>query len=94
MTCHQSIDGTVHICAPQGYRFAHAGTCLDCGQRTRFIGISYVWYGSDSMCLKCGRCWSDGEWMPLDFVRGSRQKSIDSMKVAFRRAINACPILC
>ena len=30
---------TVHINRPQGYRFAHGGTCLDCGKRTWFIGV-------------------------------------------------------
>ena len=76
----------VHINCPRGERFAFSGTCLGCGQRTRFIGVSYLWYGSDKCCLKCGRRWSDGEWMPLDFVPQSRQKSIDGMKKAFRRA--------
>ena len=81
-----SLMAHVHICAPQGERFAHAGTCLDCGKRTRFIGVSYLWYGPDKVCLRCGRRWSDGEWMPLDFVPQSRQKSIDGMKATFRRA--------
>ena len=86
MPCIRSVDGRIHVCTPQGYRFAHAGTCLDCGKRTRFIGVHYEWYGPDKTCLRCGRSWSDGEWMPLDFVRQSRQRSIEAAKTAFRRA--------
>lgn len=77
---------TIHICAPKGEKFIHSGTCPDCGKRTRFIGITYLWYGSDSCCLRCGRRWSDGEWMPLHFEPQSRQKSIERMKRAFRTA--------
>ena len=86
MPCRHSKDGRIHICAPQGERFAFAGTCLDCGKRTRFIGVSYLWYGADKVCLRCGRRWSDGQWMPLDFEPQSRQKSIERMKNAFRKA--------
>ena len=63
-----------------------ATTCPDCKQWTRMIGFFTSWCGWDSTCLKCGRRWSDGEWMPLDFVRGSRQKSIDAAKARWRRA--------
>lgn len=77
---------TIHICAPRGERFVYSGTCLDCGKRTRFIGVSYLWYGADQCCIRCGRRWSDGEWMPLDFIPQSRQKSIAAMKKAFRSA--------
>jgi len=76
----------IHICAPKGERFVHSGTCHDCGKRTRFIGVRYLWYGLDECCLRCGRRWSDGEWMPLDFMPKSRQVSIERMKQAFRRA--------
>lgn len=84
---------TVHICAPQGFRFEHGGTCPDCGKRTWFIGVSYEWYGPDMWCLRCGRRWSDGEWMPLDFVPQSRQRSIEAGKRAYRRAARGCPAL-
>ena len=43
------------------------------------------WYGWDSTCIKCGRNWQDGEWTDLDFVRQSRQKSIDRAKNLWRR---------
>lgn len=92
MPCHSSADGSLHICAPQGYRHVHAGTCPDCKRRTRFIGASYEWYGATTTCLRCGRSWCDGEWMALDFVPKSRQRSIEDAKAMFRRAIAACPV--
>ena len=76
----------LHIHAPQpdmkaiGYKL-----CLDCGWMSRFVQFHTPWYGWDSTCLKCGRHYSDGEWMPLDFVRQSRQKSIDHAKARYRR---------
>ncbi len=74
------------ICAPAPFmKFARAGICPDCKQRTRFIGFAYEWYGANQTCIKCGRRWSDGEWMPLEFMPQSRQKSIESAKKAFRR---------
>ena len=83
----------VHICAPQGFRFQRTGTCPDCKQRTRFIGISYEWYGPDQWCLKCGRRWSDGEWMPLPFVRDSRRVNLEQGKRAYRHAAVGCPVV-
>ena len=79
-------NGEVHIYAPQPTRKnILSGDCPDCKQRTKFIGLFTEWYGWDTTCLRCGRKWADGEWMALDFVRGSRQKSIDSAKRAYRR---------
>lgn len=93
MPCHTNAAGTVHVCRPTGYRFEHGGTCPDCGKRTWFIGVFYVWYGPDKVCLRCGRQWSDGYWMPLDFIPQSRQKSIERMKEAYRQALRASPYL-
>ena len=79
----------VHIHAPQPTRKAVTTTvCPDCGKRTRMLGWFTEWYGWDSCCLKCGRRWSDGEWMALDFVRGARQKSIERAKATWRRINN------
>lgn len=90
--CYSSADGTLHICSPQGWRLVHAGTCLDCKRRTRFIGASYEWYGPTMTCLRCGRTWSDCEWMPLDFVPQSRQRSIEAARQRFRRAAAGSPV--
>ena len=78
----------VHVYAPPPVsKFVSCGTCPDCKKRSRFIGLSYEWYGATQTCLRCGRTWQDGEWMPLDFVRGARQKSIDAAKRSFRNAV-------
>ena len=75
----------VHVYAPQpDTKAIHATVCPDCGKRTRMISFHVPWHGWDSTCIKCGRNWQDGEWMALDFVRGSRQKSIANAKRRFR----------
>jgi len=81
------LSSYVHIYAPAPTaRLVHAGTCHDCKRRTRFIGVSYEWHGASMTCLRCGRRWEDGEWIPLEFERGARQKSIERAKQSFRRA--------
>jgi len=42
------------------------------------------WYGWHSTCIRCGRRWCDGEWMPLPFMRGARKQSVDEAKKAWR----------
>lgn len=76
----------LHIHAPAPVcKFVHSGTCPDCKRRSRFIGFEYEWYGADKTCLRCGRQWSDGEWMALPFMRGARQHNIDAAKRRWRR---------
>jgi hypothetical protein len=76
----------VHIHAPQPTeKLARAATCPDCKRRTRMLCFFTPWYGWDSTCIRCGRHWSDGEWMPLPFERAARQKSIDRARKRFRR---------
>jgi hypothetical protein len=83
--------GVIHIHAPMPIgKHVHSGTCPDCKRRSRFIGWSYEWYGASNTCLRCGREWQDGEWMPLPFMRGARQHNIDAAKRRFR-AIGATP---
>ena len=75
----------VHIHAPKPIKKnIHTGHCPDCKRHSWFIGLFYEWYGPSITCLRCGRRWESGEWLPLDFVRGSRQKSIEAAKRAFR----------
>lgn len=84
--------GVLHIHAPQPTdRHVAAGTCPDCKRRTRFISTFTPWYGSHTTCLRCGRNWQDGEWIPLEFERGVRQRSIVSAKRRFRRVVQAEP---
>lgn len=76
----------VHIYAPKPtHRFILAKVCPDCGKRTRMLGWAYEWYGANLTCLRCGRHWDSGEWMPLPFIRGARQKSIAEAKARWRR---------
>jgi ribosomal protein L37AE/L43A len=77
---------SIHICAPKAtYKRVFATNCPDCKKRTRMLQFFTPWYGWDSTCLRCGRMWSDGQWMPLDFVPQARQKSIDRAKKLWRR---------
>jgi hypothetical protein len=76
----------VHIHAPPATAKAVCeAKCPDCKQRTRMLQWFTPWYGWDSTCIKCGRRWSDGEWQALDFVRQSRQKSIENAKAIWRK---------
>jgi predicted RNA-binding Zn-ribbon protein involved in translation (DUF1610 family) len=75
----------VHIyCPPVVTKRAVAASCPDCGQRTRMLTFTYEWHGPDATCIKCGRSWSDGEWMSLPFERGARSKEIARAKRRFR----------
>lgn len=56
--------------------------CKDCGRKSWFAAVYDG--GWITTCLRCGRNWRDGEWMPLDFVRQSRQKSIAVAKRRWR----------
>ena len=76
----------IHIHAPKATaKHVTTGVCPDCKKRTRFLGFFTPWYGTYSTCLRCGRQWGGGEWMPLDFVRQSRQKSVARAKRQWRR---------
>ena len=76
----------VHVYAPRATaRSVRAAECPDCGRYTRFLCWSHEWHGPSQVCLRCGREWEDGEWMPLAFERGSRQKSIERAKARWRR---------
>ena len=50
-------------------------TCTDCQKRSPMVYLFQEWYGWDITCMRCGRSWQDGEWMPLDFLKRSREKS-------------------
>ncbi len=76
----------IHIHAPQATsKRATATNCPDCKKRTRMLGFFVPWYGWDSTCLRCGRHWVDGEWTPLDFMRGARERNVDRAKTRWRR---------
>ena len=78
--------GDVHIHNPPvTMRRIVTMCCLDCGKRTRLLGFHQDWYGWRDTCLRCGRTWDGGEWLPLPFVRGSRQKAVAATKAHWRR---------
>ena len=71
----------LHIYAPTATAKRLAGTkCHDCKQQTLMVMFFTPWYGWESTCIKCGRQWCDGEWMPLEFMRGIRQQNINTAK--------------
>ena len=74
-----------HILCPEVVeKKAVAGTCPDCGQRTRFLTFTYEWFGPDATCIKCGRSFNEDGWAALPFVRQSRAKEIQRAKDRFR----------
>ena len=82
--------GNIHVCVARPAKTALTSTvCPDCGKHTRIIGILYEWYGWDSTCLRCGRHWSDGEWMDITFEPKARKKSVEAAKRAYRAATEA-----
>lgn len=75
----------LHIHAPQpSMRRILAAKCLDCKKRSRFVAFFTEWYGWDQTCLRCGRRWSDGYWMPLEFYRFARRNNINAAKKQWR----------
>jgi hypothetical protein len=58
--------------------------CPDCKRWSRIIGFHQEWYGWDETCLRCGRGWQDGEWLPLEFERGVRARHIRQAKATWR----------
>jgi hypothetical protein len=76
----------VHICAPSptGFGLLSIPECPDCKRHTRMVYFDFEWYGREATCLRCGRHWSGGEWMPLAFEPNSRRKSIDEAKKWYR----------
>lgn len=76
---------TVHIHAPSATtRTLITAVCPDCKHRTRLLSFFTPWYGDDCTCLRCGRRWMDGEWMPLPFMRAARKESIQQAKRRWR----------
>jgi len=38
----------------------------------------------DTTCIRCGRQWQDGEWMPLAFSRAARLESVERARAYWR----------
>jgi len=85
---HAGLMGHVHIYVPPVIEtLAQAGTCPDCGKRTRFLIFTYEWYGPDATCILCGRSFNEEGWTALPFIRGSRQKEIARARERFRTTV-------
>jgi len=54
--------------------------CPDCGKISYFVNFYQDWYGWHSTCMRCGRQWSDGEWIPLNFSPTARKKNIENAR--------------
>lgn len=81
------MSGYVHIYRPECItKHATSGKCPDCKQRTRFLILTFEWHGERATCMKCGRSFEDGEWLPLPFERGARAKEIARAKQSWRDA--------
>lgn len=78
--------GYFHIYAPEvTNRAISSGHCPDCKRNSRFVSFFQDWFGWHSTCLRCGRSWDDGEWLPLEFERASRRKSVERAKKRWRK---------
>jgi hypothetical protein len=87
MACnvHRSQDADVIVCIPTPVlKKISTDYCQDCKQQSWFLSWWYEFYGPTQVCLRCGRRWEDGEWMPLSFERDSRAKSIAWAKRVWR----------
>jgi hypothetical protein len=78
---------TVHIHAPPAIgRAVKWRKCPDCRKRSPIASLIYEWYGPTSCCMRCGRRWSDGEWMALPSLRTARASSKIDMRRAWKAA--------
>ena len=59
--------------------------CPDCGKRSYFACFFQNWYGWSSTCMRCGRRFEDGEWMPLAFMPKSREVNKSEARKRWKR---------
>jgi hypothetical protein len=64
----------VHIHAPRPTEKDTAFiVCPDCKKESLFLAFFTEWYGWQSTCMRCGREFSEGEWLTLPFYRHARR---------------------
>ena len=63
--------------------------CPDCNRKSPIVSFCQHWYGVHSTCMRCGRQWSDGEWLPLPFCRGAREQSKAEARRRWKRGLHA-----
>ena len=76
----------IHTLRPVAKKLTRAN-CPDCRHRAVIANYFTPWYGWESTCLRCGRSWRDGEWMPLYWEPQSRPKAIAAAKKRWRTAV-------
>ena len=75
----------LHICAPTPSLVQiRRSWCPICKKRRFFLDVFTAWYGLDSVCLKCGDRWMDGELLLRPFMRGWRKQSVARAKQRYR----------
>lgn len=76
MTC-RSLGAGVMVCSPDN-RFLRKRylRCPMCECITEMVRRFDGWYGTSSMCCRCGDSWSDGELHERPFARGWRARAI------------------
>lgn len=84
------MSGDIHIHAPETLRkrIVPCERCPDCKGKTLLLSFFQEWYGWHSTCIKCGRQFEDGEWIPLEFARGVRKANVASAKARWRNTRN------
>ena len=79
------MSAVLHIHAPLPcQRKCTRQVCPICKVRSVFLSWFTDWYGWDSVCLRCGDQWADGELLPRPFARGWRQSNIEHAKKRWR----------
>jgi hypothetical protein len=73
-------------------RFIRRQICPDCKKMSYFVGFYQEWYGVDETCMRCGREWSDKEWIPLEFSRFARKNNIVSARKRWKRGLDKADI--
>lgn len=68
----------IHICtsAVISWKIVHR-KCPNCNKR-KFLVESFEWYPATFSCLNCGDQWAEGERLERPFMRGWREKAIES----------------
>lgn len=77
----------IHINSPNPTRVdIDKSRCPDCKKQSYFVNRFYEWYGSMSTCMRCGREYADGEWLPLTFSRNARKINKDAARTIYKEA--------
>jgi hypothetical protein len=82
---HNAQDELKRQWRKDNHKSIERARCPDCKRYSWFLFFYYEWYGPHCTCLRCGRKWSDGEWISLPSTRYARKESIEAAKKAWRK---------